>query len=376
MFTPLARLFIAAVLINGAYDAVRVAVSYRVLALGGDAVTVGLVASSFALLPMLFALYFGRIVDRTGSWRVLVSGTALSAAAVALAAVAPTIAVLAVANTVMGLGQVMTLIGAQGFVMELTDRERHVNGFAMFTLAVSLGQTVGTPVMGVLLEHGRVGGIVETGPALAVMAAAFLVALPFALSLPGRGRAGGTADRPPAASMSALVRRTGMAPSIFAALIVVTGFDLITAYMPVVGESVGLSALTVSLLVGLRSASSMVSRAAMPWVLRRFSQRTILITAPVVTTPAVVVLGLAGDPVVLALVLVVIGFFWGMNQPVTMNWVTAAAPVGDRAAALSLRLTGNRAAQVLVPLGAGHWQGSGGRAASSCSPARSPPPRR
>lgn len=355
MLTPLARLFIAAVLLNGAYDAVRVAVSYRVLALGGDAVTVGLVASSFALLPMLFALHFGRIVDRTGSWRVLVTGTVLSAAAVALSAVAPSIAVIAVANTLMGLGQMMTLLGAQGFVMELTDRERHVNGFAMFTLAASLGQTVGTPIMGVLLENSRDGEMVQAGPALALMAGALVVALPFALSLPRLPRA--TTGRPPATSMTALVRRTGMAPSIFAALIVVTGFDLITAYMPVVGESVGLSALTVSLLVGLRSAASMVSRAAMPWVLRRVSQRAILIATPVVTTPAVVVLGLTGDPVVLALVLVLIGFFWGMNQPVTMNWVTAAAPAGDRAAALSLRLTGNRAAQVLVPLAAGALAG-------------------
>lgn len=358
MPSPVVRLFLAAMLVNGAYDGIRVAVSYRVLALGGDEVSVGLVASSFSVLPMLFALHFGRVVDRTGSRRVLVVGTIVSAAAVGVAAVSPSIAVLAVANTLMGFGQMMTLIGAQGFVLELTDRDRHVNGFAMFTLAVSLGQTVGTPVMGLLLGAARAGEVVETGPALGVMAVAIAVAVPLSLTLPGRPPTSRVADRPQAASMPTLLRRTGMTPSIFAALIVVTGFDLITAYLPVIGESLELSALIVSLLVATRSAFSMISRVAMPWVLRRVSQRAVLIASPVVTTPAVLVLGLSGETVVLWICLAVIGFFWGMNQPVTMNWVTAAAPSGDRAAALSLRLTGNRAAQVLLPLGAGALAGA------------------
>src|SRR5699024_5624161 len=89
-------------------------------------------------------------------------------------------------------------------------------------------------------------------------------------------------------------------------------------------------------------------------------QRAILIASPVVTTPAVLVLGLSGEAAVLWGCLPVIGFFWGMNQPVTLSWVPAAAPSGDRAAALSLRLTGNRAAQVLIPLGAGALAGVAG----------------
>lgn len=360
MTAPLVRLFIVAVLINGAYDAVRVAVSYRVLALGGDAVSIGLVAAGFAVLPMFLALSFGRVVDRRGSRGILATGIAVSAVAVGAAAMSPSVLFLAVANILLGLGQVMTLISAQGFVMELTARDRHVNGFAAFTLAVSLGQVVATPAMGFLLESGRDGEIVDTGPGLLVMATAVAVALPLALTLPRRSPVPGTSGRRAVASMPALLRRKGMTPSIFAALIVVTGFDLITAYMPVVGESAGLSAFLVSLLVATRSVFAMISRAAMPWVLRRVTQRAVLITSPVVTTPAVVVLGLTGEPMILWACLAVIGFFWGMNQPVTMNWVTAAAPAGERAAALSLRVTGNRAAQILVPLGAGVLAGATG----------------
>lgn len=359
--SPAARLFVIAVLVNGVYDAVRLAISYRVLALGGDAFAIGLTTASFAVLPMLLALRFGRVVDRRGSWGVLTIGAVVSAGAVAAAAVSPGVALLAGATALTGIGQMMTLIGAQGMVMELSDRTRHVNGFAMFTLAVSLGQTIGTPLLGLLLESGRVdGGVVETGPALLVMAGVIFVALPLTLSLPRRTSPTGGAAARGATSIPDLLRRDGMAPSIYASLIVVSGFDLITAYLPLVAESAGLSALTVSLLVATRSLFAMISRAAMPWVLRRVAQRRILVLAPVVTTPAVLVLGLSGDALVLWVALAVIGFFWGLNQPVTMNWVTAAAPSGDRAAALSLRIAGNRAAQVLIPVTAGAIAGAAG----------------
>lgn len=360
MIPPLGRLFIATVLINGAYDAVRVAVSYRVLNLGGDAATVGLVAATFSVLPMLLALHFGRSVDRSGSRGVFFTGIVLSAAAVAGAGMSPSVAVLAAVNAVLGLGQIMTMIGAQGFVMELTDRSRHVNGFAMFALAVSLGQSVGTPIMGVLLESGRTDGTVQTTVPLFVMAVIIAIALPLAATLPRSIRGGSSSRRAGGASMAAILRRPGMTPAIFAALVVISGIDLITAYLPVIGEATGLSPLIVTLLVALRSVFSMISRAAMPWFLRRWTQTAILKLTPVVTAPAALVLGLSGDVVVLGLALAVIGFFWGLNQPVTMNWVTAAAPAGDRSAALSLRLTGNRAAQVIFPLGAGAIAGVAG----------------
>lgn len=368
MIPPLGRLFAAVVLVNGVFDALRVAVSYRVLALGGDAATVGLVAATFAVVPMFLALRFGRLVDRRGSKGIFVAGIATAAVAAAGAAATPTLLLLAVANTALGLGQIMALIGAQGFVMELLDRDRHVHGFALFTLAVSVGQSVGTPAMGLLLRPGD-GGAVETAMPLLVTGAVIAAALPFALSLPRRaGRDPEPRESAPRGSgpdggssgMAALLRRPGMSSAVVASLVVVAGIDLITAYLPVVGQEAGLTPFTVTLLVATRSVFSMVARAATPWVLRRWSQAAVLVAAPVVSTPALVVLGVSGEVAVLGAALAVIGLVWGLNQPVTMNWVTAASPPEHRAAALSLRITGNRAAQVALPVAAGAVAGAAG----------------
>ena len=49
----------------------------------------------------------------------------------------------------------------------------------------------------------------------------------------------------------------------------------------------------------------------------------------------------------------VIGLGLGAGQPLTMSWLAEATPPGLRGRAMSLRLTGNRLGQVLVPSVAG-----------------------
>jgi len=53
-----------------------------------------------------------------------------------------------------------------------------------------------------------------------------------------------------------------------------------------------------------------------------------------------------------ALVLV-LGLGLGVGQPLTMSWLAESAPAGLRGRAMSLRLTGNRLGQVLIPSAVG-----------------------
>ena len=45
----------------------------------------------------------------------------------------------------------------------------------------------------------------------------------------------------------------------------------------------------------------------------------------------------------------VAGLGLGVGQPLTMSWLAESTPPGLRGRAMSLRLTGNRAGQVVVP---------------------------
>lgn len=365
MTGPFPLLFLSGVLLHGAYDAVRVLVSYKVIALGGGAAEVGVIAATFALVPVLLALRIGRRVDACGSRGAMVVGTVLSAAACAAIWASGSLAVLAAANAALGLGQVMTFLAGQGVVIENSPPERFVHGFALFALSVSVGQSIATPAVGVIAEVSRgPGGVVDAGPALAAMTAATVLALPLVLLLPRRARAaaGGAADAQsrddgPRPGFGRLLRVGGMPAAIWSSVVVLTGIDLITSYMPVVGEAHGISPLVVSLLVATRSVLSMVSRAAMPALTRLASEPALLTAALGASTPAILLAAVTGELAALFASMAVVGFCWGMSQPLSMNWVATLVDARVCASALSLRLTGNRIGQVAVPLVAGALAG-------------------
>ena len=74
-------LIASAVLCQIALNLARPLISYKVLALGGDSVAVGLTSASFALLPVAIALWLGRMSDRRTSMKgITVAGTLLLAA--------------------------------------------------------------------------------------------------------------------------------------------------------------------------------------------------------------------------------------------------------------------------------------------------------
>ena len=134
---------------------------------------------------------------------------------------------------------------------------------------------------------------------------------------------------------------------------VLGGIELIISYLPLIGEATGLSPLAVSLLVAVRPLASIISRLWLPRLVERFNPAWMLVGNPLLTTPALFVLAFAHSPWVMAPLLALIGFWWGLAQPLTMTWVTRIAPARDRSTALSMRLTANRLGQVSVPVAAG-----------------------
>jgi MFS family permease len=61
---------------------------------------------------------------------------------------------------------------------------------------------------------------------------------------------------------------------------------------------------------------------------------------------------------VCALIIAIAGFALGIGQPLTMAWVSRSSLPEERAMAISLRLTGNRLGQFILPLVAGVTAGS------------------
>jgi MFS family permease len=127
---------------------VRPTTSYRLLASGHGATAVGLVAASFALVPLFLAIPLGRRADVTRGGRLLLVGCALETLGCLLLGIASSPLALGGASAVIGTGHLALALGAQAVVARESEDHLHDQHFALLTAGVSAGQMAG-PLLGV-----------------------------------------------------------------------------------------------------------------------------------------------------------------------------------------------------------------------------------
>ncbi|MGX1269002.1 MFS transporter [Streptomyces phaeoluteigriseus] len=358
----LLRLVIAFGFAQGAVSMARPAVSYRALALGADERAVGVIAGVYALLPLFAAVPLGRRTDHGRCAPLLPFGVVLIAGGCALSGVAGSLWSMALWSGVMGLGHLCFVIGAQSLVARQSAPHEQDRNFGHFTIGASLGQLVGPIAAGTLIGGPDMAG----SSALALVVAGAVAAVAFTslwrIEHPAASAASRTApgDRVPVAR---ILRSRGVPAGILVSLSVLSATDILTAYLPVVGEQRGIAPSVIGLLLSLRAAATIACRLVLTPLLRLLGRTALL--AVTCLLAALLCAGIAVPVPVwaLAVMLAALGFCLGVGQPLSMTTVVQAAPDGARSTALALRLTGNRLGQVAAPATAGLIAGAAGVAA-------------
>lgn len=343
------------ILLHGTFNAAKVMVSYKTLAEGGDAFAVGLMVAAYSLIPLLAAIAVGRIVDRGMYVPVLWVGTAACAIALAGAALSSGILPLLLFSMLLGMGQLLMTVSSQAFIPASFRPQELSARFGTLTLGVSIGQTVGMPLAGAAAAWAGHGHGPDPEAGLWTMFALSVLALPCVLLVMRRPAAEKVSrEQAKAAKVSpvALLRTPGMMPAIFASMATLAAIDLMSAYLPVIGEKHGLSVVVVTALITVRTVATIVSRAFMSKLTSRFDSMLLLWLSSAAAGIAVLVIPLWVWAPFLAVLMVVSGFAFGLTQPLTMTWVSMLAASGNRAAVMSIRLAGNRLSQVVMPIAA------------------------
>jgi MFS family permease len=349
--SQLAVLLVHSVLVQAVTFVLRPTSTYRALELGVPAAWLGVLSASFAIAPLVLAVPSGHAVDRFGERRVvLVGGLVLCAAAAAFVLLGGGVAGLVAGSVLLGIGHLCSVVGQQALVANATPPGRHDSAFGYYTFAASLGQALGP---GVILLFGGSETIPRTG---ALFAGAVVIAVAvLAVAVALRPSAGAT-DAPSGAGdggMRGLIRRPGLLRALTVSCVVLAAVDITLVYLPALGAERGIASGAVGVLLALRGAASMTSRLFLGSLARRLGRRHLL-----VGSVAVSALGLAATVVpmplwALAAVVAAVGFGLGAGPPLTMSWLAESTPPGLRGRAMSLRLTGNRVGQVVVPSVAG-----------------------
>ncbi|WBB75636.1 MFS transporter [Micromonospora sp. WMMD1128] len=344
-------LLVQAGLVLGGYAAVRPMTGYRAIELQAGNTGIGLLAASFSVLPLLLAYPVGRQADRFGPARLMVVGVVLFTGAGVLAMLAGSLPVLLVASALLGLGQLVSVVGQQATVA-VSGTANLDRGFGLLTAAGAVGQAVGpllaagaASVPGVGPSPAAVGLAVGT----AICAASALCLRPLLRAAP-RSRA--PAPRSSWRVAAGMVGVPGMAATLVAGGVVLAALDLLSVFLPAWADERGVPVAAVGGLLALRAVVTLLARLVVDRVVARAGRRLTMVASIAVAGLGLLVLPLVRLPGA-AVIMLLLGIGLGVAQPLAMSWVADAARPGTRGAAMGLRLTANRLAQTALPVAVG-----------------------
>jgi MFS family permease len=346
----LAVLLIHSVLTQVITFVVRPAVTYRAIELDVPGGWLGALAASFAVVPLLLAVPSGQATDRFGERRVMLTGALLlTASAGILFLGGSTPAGLVAGIIILGTGHLLCVVGQQAAVANAAPAGTFDAAFGYYTFAASLGQAIGPALIIAVGGRQQVPDtaalfLISVGIGVLLTCSALFITMPARPAASREQEAGG---------MRNLIRLPGLLRALLVSSIVLAAVDITLVYLPALGADRGLAAGFIGLLLTLRAIASMTSRLFLGRLVTLLGRRRLMISTAVLSALSMAALGLPLPPIAMAGLVVLLGLGLGVGQPLTMAWLATSAPPGMRGRAMSLRLTGNRLGQVVIPSAVG-----------------------
>jgi MFS family permease len=280
---------------------------------------------------------------------MLAGAVLMALSGLALTTLGGTPAGVVLGTVVLGTGHLLSVVAQQAAVANTATPGRFDSAFGYYTFAASLGQALGP---GLIIGIGGRQAIPDTQAIflIATVIGLVLVVCTAALRMPARPAGQGDSA---SGGVRALLRLPGLVRALLISCIVLAAVDITLVYLPALGADRGLAAGFIGLLLTLRAVASMVSRLFLGSLVARLGRRRLMITTVALSAVSMTAVGLPLSPAGMAAIVVLLGLGLGVGQPLTMSWLALSAPPGLRGRAMSLRLTGNRLGQVVIPSAVG-----------------------
>jgi MFS family permease len=313
--------------------------------LGADIFHVGLLAALYAVLPLVFAVYAGKVSDRFGTRLPMVLGSFGLALGLLVPALTGQLSWLYVSPLLISLSFIFFHVSTQNLVGSLSDANTRVRNFGVYSLAPAVSGFVGALIAGFGIDHlgARLSFVLLAS--LALICGVFL--LRYWNALPSQPK-----TQEPARNhrVMDLVANPGLRRAFIASGVTLAGVELFTFYFPLYGRSIGLSASVIGMIVSMQAAAFFVVRALMPWLVKRASEEKVLTYSLCLAGATYLLIPLFQDAVVLALIAFSLGLSLGCGQPLSTILTYNRAPAGRSGEALGVRITANRLVEVVIPL--------------------------
>lgn len=326
----------------------RVAVMLAGLSLGLSTFEVGVLVAVFALLPMMFSVQAGRLIDSIGPWRPMY----ISAGLVLLGAVIPfvwlDIITLILCAILVGLGHMVYQVGALSQLGRGSNDQR-VRHFSWLSLSLAFSGTVGPLVAGLSIDHlgHRVAFLFFALPALLCLAGSFR--MQDQLQTAPKHHHQQDAKR----KVTDLLAIDPLKKVFFANLLVSGAWDTHMFIVPIYGVEIGLSATTIGVVLSCFGVATLLIRTLLPFIQERFRPWNLIHASMVITMLIFLAYPFSAQMWLLMTLSFALGLALGMTQTSVLTLLQQHAPPGRASEAFGFRMALINGSQVTLPVGFG-----------------------
>jgi MFS family permease len=333
--------------IHACYIGSKVLVSLYALHLGASQATVGLLAALYAVVPLVLAVYTGKLADAKGMRLPLIIGAATTTVAMLTGFFWSGLAGLFAVALLMGGAFVFWNVSIQTLAGAIGTAEQRPRNFAWLSIGYSASNFIGPVFAGYSIDHG--------GHAMTFLFFAFVPAIPIVLLATKRDLAGVHGGKGAASSGGALdlLREPVLRRLIIISGLSVASSELFAFYVPVYTHQVGLSASTTGTILGAYAIAILLTRFMLGPLTRWLRTDQIMVSFLLVAAAAFAVFPMFTSAYALMGVAFAIGIGVGCTQPLLMATSFDKSPPGRAGEVTGLRLTANNLARIVMPLVSG-----------------------
>ena len=342
---PLYLLIFFSTLNHSAFMGARVTVSLYAIHLQATPFTVGTLIGLFGLLPMLFSLAIGRLIDRVGGRMPMLVGSVVVAIGMLLPALIPGLGTLYVVCPLLGLAYVSSHLSVQSMVGFIGTAEDRPANFSYLASAFAASSFAGPMLAGLSIDWLGYGSAFTILALLPIVTAAAIATN--RLKLPPHRPQGPLAGKARVADLlgHGELRRVFVITGLHA-----IAWELFSFMTPIYGSQVGLSASAIGALMASFATATFVVRLALPFITRRVTPWRLLRDTMLIAAAVYAVFPQMTHFVMLMALAFILGMALGGSQPMVMALVHETAPEGRTGEAVGLRATIVTAGQTLMPL--------------------------
>lgn len=325
----------------------RVVMALFAIKLGASPFEIGVMIALYSVPPLCFGAYTGRIIDRYGMRGPMVLGTVLCGGGLLLPYFWPSIPSLYWSAFIIGLSFMFYTVAVQNLTGAWGPREQRAKNFSTLAVGYSISGFVGPVFAGFAIDFG--------GHQAAYLGFALSTIIPLAMLLGYRPLR--EFKLPKAAPQSGnafeLLRQPELRKVLVTSALVVSGWDLFMFYLPIYGDSIGMSASRIGVILGIFAVATFIMRFSLPYLTARYSSRDVLTVSMYIGGALFVAFPFVSDLWALAALSFGIGLALGGGQPITLLMSYNRSPPGRAGEVTGIRFALNHLMHSVVPVTAG-----------------------